>query len=536
MKEASKTVFVRLFPVRRESMKKRSFGSILGRVPPNPYLTMISILVALFMSIPIIYVGFRGMFAGRERWLRLLDGRIPQLLLNTLGLTVVVVFFATVIGVSLAVAVTRCNVPGRKVFSWLLVLPLIIPPYVGAVTYVMIFGPTGPLGNWFQIYSFPGVAFVLTIFTYPYVFLVVRSALKRMNRNLEEAGRSLGLNTIDVFLKINLPLLRPSIGAGGILVALYVLSDFGAISMLRYNTFTSAIYYQMGGYDNVSATILSLVLILLTVGVLWLEGKVGRKKAYFQADSSYENLEVLDIGKWRFPLLALILIIIAVTIVLPIGVLLYWSWIGISRGALEGGFWGYLGNSLQVSLIAGGLSMVMAFPVVYLKSRYPSKFTTILQRLSYSGYALPGVIVALGIIFLFNQYIPVLYGSSFVIVVAYLIRFLPQSMQSSSASLEMIPPKIDEAARNLGEPFWKVIFTVILPLMLPGLFAGGALVFVSAMKELPATLLLRPPNFDTLAVRVWVEASEAVYHMAAPSALIIIIVSIIPIKFLLDKY
>ncbi len=522
--------------IRRAPLKKRKISSFMGRVPPNPLLTVISILVALFMSIPIIYVGFRGIFAGSERWLRLLDGRIPQLLLNTLGLTAVVVFFSTVIGVSLAIAVTRCNVPGRKIFSWLLVLPLIIPPYVGAVTYIMIFGPMGPLGSWFQIYSFSGVAFVLTIFTYPYVFLVVRSALKRMNRNLEEAGRSLGLDNLGVFLKVNLPLLRPSIGAGAILVALYVLSDFGAISMLRYNTFTSAIYYQMGGYDNVSATILSLVLIILTVGVLWLEARVGRKTAYFQADSSYRTLEILDIGKWRYPLVGVILLVIGVTIIIPLGVILYWSWIGIARGALDGRFWGYLMNSLQVSLLAGGLSMVFAFPIVYLKSRYPSKFTTILQRLSYSGYALPGVIVALGIIFLFNRYIPVLYGSSFVIVIAYLIRFLPQSMQSSSASLEMIPPKIDEAARNLGEPFWKVIFKVILPLMLPGLFAGGALVFVSSMKELPATLLLRPPNFDTLAVRVWVEASEAVYHMAAPAALIIIIVSIVPIKFLLDKY
>ncbi len=516
-----------------EHLKKRNWRK---KIPPNPILLGSSAVVALMMSIPIVYVAIRGIFAGQERWLRLMDGRIPQLLWNTLSLMVVVVFLAMMIGVILALGVTRLNVPGKKYFTWLLVMPLIIPPYVGAVAYIMIFGPTGLLGGIFPIYSFWGVAFVLTIFTYPYVYLVARASLKKMNPNLEEAARSLGLNTFEILWKVILPLIRPAMGAGGILVGLYVLSDFGAISILRYNTFTSAIYYQIGGYDNLSATVLSVVLIGMTLIVLWLEGWWGRRGSYSLSSSSQKEMEMLEIGGWKYLLLILMILVVIISVLLPLGVLSYWSFIGLQRGAVDQRFFGYLLNSLKVAVLAAGISMFIGFPVVYLNSRYPSKLTMFFQQLSYGGYALPGVIVALGIIFIFNRYIPFLYGSSFLIVIAYIIRFLPQGMQSGSASLESVSPRLDEAARNLGVPLWKVIGKVIFPLIYPGVFAGGALIFVSSMKELPATLLLRPPGFDTLAVRVWVEASEAIYHMAAPSALIIVIVSIIPIKVLMDKY
>jgi iron(III) transport system permease protein len=174
--------------------------------------------------------------------------------------------------------------------------------------------------------------------------------------------------------------------------------------------------------------------------------------------------------------------------------------------------------------------------VIYLKSRYPSAAAAIIDRLSYSGYALPGVIVALGLIFIFNQYIPSLYNTFYLVAAAYVVRFLPQAMQSGEASLSLISPRIDEAARSLGHSPWKVVFTVIIPLLLPGILAGGALVFVSAIKELPATLLLRPPGFDTLAVRVWVESSEAIYHMAAPASLLIIVISLLPLRWMLSKY
>jgi len=461
-----------------------------------------------------------------------------MLLWNTMSLTVAVTMAALVIGVSLAWITQRCDIPGGRVWRVLLALPLVIPPYVGAVAYIAILGPQGWLQQWwgfspFPVYSFSGIFFVLTIFTYPYVFLISSAALNGMNRHFEDVARSVGMGSLEVFLKINLPFLRPAIGAGGILVSLYVLSDFGAVAMLRYTTFTSAIYYQMGSYDNVSATVLSTVLIALILIIIWLERRTRGKQRYYQASRGVSKPARLNLGRWKPAATAYVCGLFFFSVILPVGVLLYWSWHGVALGALSDRFWSYASNSIAVAGLAAVLAMIISLPVVYLKARNPSIIAVAIDRLSYSGYALPGVIVALGLIFIFNRYIPWLYNTFFLISIAYVIRFLPQSMQSSEASLSLISPRIDEAARSLGYSPAKVLFRVIIPLILPGILAGGALVFVSAIKELPATLLLRPPGFDTLSVRVWVEASEAVYHMAAPAAMLIIVLSVLPLKWML---
>ncbi len=205
-------------------------------------------------------------------------------------------------------------------------------------------------------------------------------------------------------------------------------------------------------------------------------------------------------------------------------------------GALDGRFFGFVLNSLKVSTLAAVLCMLLAVPITYLKTRYPSLIFRMIDRLCYAGYAIPGVIVALGFIFIFNNHIPVMYGTFYIIALAFVVRFLPQAMQAGEASLSLISPRIDEAARSLGYPPWKIMFKVIIPNMLPGVLAGGALVFVSSIKELPASLMLRPPGFDTLAVRIFFEAHDAIYHFAAPAALLIIIVSIIPLRYMLSKY
>ncbi|WP_350343609.1 iron ABC transporter permease [Proteinivorax tanatarense] len=508
---------------------------------PGWVLLVLGLGISIVMAFPIIYVVINSLFAGADRWLRLLDDRVPGLLWNTLSLTFVVTFMAVTIGVILAWLVQRCDLPGRKMWRWILALPLVIPPYVGAVAYISIFGPAGwfrdVLGQSpFDIYSFWGVVFVLTMFTYPYVFLITSSSLKKMNRNFEDAARSLGMNTAEIFWKVNLPFLRPAIGAGAILIALYVLSDFGAIAMLRYNTFTAAIYYQIGGFDNVSATVLSVMLIGLTVAILWLESKGKKKRKYYQSANSHKKPDILPLGKFKWPALILTSLIFIMSVVLPIAVLLYWARLGIAEGALDYRFWGFALNSLKVSSIAALVSMILSVPIIYLKSRYPSIITTVIDKLSYSGYALPGVIVALGLIFVFSQHIPWLYNTYMAVAIAYIIRFMPQAMQSGESSLSLVSPKMDESARSLGLPSWQVLFKVIIPQILPGILAGGALVFVSSLKELPATLALRPPGFDTLSVRVWIEATEAIYHMAAPAALIIIAVSLIPLRWMLSKY
>ncbi|MFA9556025.1 ABC transporter permease [Evansella sp. AB-rgal1] len=530
---------------------RRKWYDIWRGNPPGFVLLLCGLLVAVIMSIPIIYVMWRSMFAGVDRWMRLLDERIPQLLWNTLSLTVAVTVLAVIIGVSLAWIVVRTDVPGRKMWQWLLALPLVIPPYVGAVTYIIIFGPSGwardawretpwlvsTFGEYpINIYSFWGVFFVLTMFTYPYVFLIASASLRKMNRNFEEVARSQGLSTAQVFWKVNLPFLRPAIGAGAILISLYVLSDFGAIAMLRYVTFTAAIYFQRAGFDTASATVLSLVLIVLTVVILWLESVTRKKNKYYQTTNTYKEPDILPLGKWKLLTILYVLVVFTVSVLLPIVVLTYWSIIGIGRGAIDERFFGFAWNSIKVSGFAAILCMVLAMPIIYLKSRYPSIISTTIDKLSYAGYALPGVIVALGFVFIFNNHLPILYNTFYMVALAFVVRFLPQAMQAGEASLSLVSPRIDEAARSLGYPPWKVMVKVIMPTILPGVLAGGALVFVSSIKELPATLMLRPPGFDTLAVRIYFEASEAFYHLAAPPALLIILVSCLPLRYLLKKY
>ncbi|SES86048.1 ABC transporter permease [Anaerobranca gottschalkii] len=523
------------------SVVNKYWNKLWKREAPHIFLVIITTITAAIMALPLFYVVYRSLYAGKDRWMRLLDTRIPMLLTNTLSLTLVVTFFAVIIGVLLAFLVERCDLPGKKWWQWLLALPLVVPPYVGAVTYIIVMGPRGWLYKWlgespFNIYSFWGVAFVLTMFTYPYVFLITSSAIKKMNANYENAARSLGLSTSKILFKVSLPLLRPAIGAGAILVALYVLSDFGAIAMLRYTTFTSAIYYQMGSYDNLSATVLSMVFIILTVGILYLESKTKGKQKFVQLSSSFKQVDTLELKWLKIPGLIFVFSVFSLSFLVPITVLLYWARQGIMAGALDSRFWLYALNSIKVSSIAAIASMILSLPIVYLKSRYPSLYTTVIDKLSYSGYSLPGVIVALGIIFIFNQYIKWLYGSYILISIAYIVRFLPQALQSGESSLSLVSPRIDEGARSLGYSSWKVLFKVILPLIAPGVLAGGALVFVSSLKELPATLILRPPGFDTLAVRVWVDAGESLYHMAAPASLFLILVSLIPLKWMLNKY
>ncbi|ERN52614.1 iron ABC transporter permease [Alkalihalophilus marmarensis] len=537
-------------PTSRRLFKGIRFNRNRGSRPGGVLFTFAA-LTGLLMAIPVFYVVWRSLFAGTDRWMRLLDTRIPQLIWNTMSLTFMVTLFAVSIGVLLAWIVNRTSLPGRKMWQWLLALPLVIPPYVGAVTYIIVFGPRGWLwrewreNEWLlnvfgeypiNVYSFWGVFAVLTLFTYPYVFLIASASLRKMNRNYEEVARSQGMTTSQIFWKVNIPFLRPAIGAGAVLIALYVLSDFGAIAMMRYTTFTAAIYYQMGSYDNVSATVLSVVLIVLTLVILWIESRTKKKQSYYQTSNTFKEPDILSLGKWKWPALIFVSTIFFISVILPVIVLIYWSVLGLEAGALDSRFWEYAWNSVKVSGMAALICMILALPVVYLRSRYPSKVSAIIEKMSYAGYALPGVIVALGIIFIFNQYIPMLYNTFYLVAIAFVIRFLPQAMQSTDASLSLISPRIDEAARSLGQPPWKVMIKVIIPSILPGILAGGALVFVSSIKELPATLLLRPPGFDTLAVRIWVETSEAIYHMAAPAALLIVIVSIIPLRYLLKKY
>ena len=507
--------------------------------PPLAIL-IFSLVSALFMLIPVLYVIYRAITGDASDWSMIVSTRLPSLMVDTVKLALSVTISSVIIGVALAWLINRTDIPFANFFRIAMAIPMAIPPYVGALTYIILFGPMGQIRRLigrplFNIYGFFGVSLVMTLFSFPYVYLIVSAAVQRLSSNYEEAGLSCGMSYKKVFYKIVLPLLKPSIVSGALLVALYIFSDFGAIAMLRYNTFASAIYYQMTGRFNMSrAAILSMVLMVITISLIIILNK--QKQNLNISVKSSRKPNIIKLGKWKGPSLLFVLLVFTLSIGIPFYVLINWSIRGITSGALDERFLRFTWNSFYGAGIAAIISMLVTVPLVYLKSRYPSFITEVINKSIYSGYVLPGVITSLGLIFFFLSYLPVLYTTPIIVITAFVVRFLPQSMQAGEGVISMVPESLDEAGRSLGKSETQVMTKIILPMIMPGILSGGALVFINSLKELTTTLILRPAGFDTLAVRIWLEASEGFYEMAAPAALLIVLISIIPLKLMLRKY
>lgn len=514
-----------------------------NRNPPPLSLLVLAAPTILVMAIPLLYILGNAWSADTEQWARLLHRRIPIMFWRTMSLAAVVTLAAVAVGAILAFLVERTDLPGRRLWRWLLALPLVIPPYVGALTFIIVFGPRGWIANLlgrplFPVYeSLFGTSLVLTLFCCPYAYLITMSNLRRMGGHLEEAAVSCGIPRRRTIWAVTLPALRPALGAAMLLVALYVVSDFGAVAMLRYNTFVSAIYYQITGrFDRSAAAVMATTLIAITVILIWLEAHTRRRLNFAGTQTAPRPPRPFHLeGVARWTALAAVVSFFALSVALPVGVMGYWSVEGIRQGVIDARFADYAMNSLVIAGLAALVCMAATLPLVYLRSRHPGALTRLFDHSAMINYAMPGVIVALGLIFVFSRYFPGLHSTPWLAVTACFIRFFPQSLQSGSASLAHVPTRLDEAGRSLGLSPLRVLWQVTLPLIMPGTLAGGALVFVSTLKELPATLLLRPPGFDTLAVRVWSEAHEGFYGRAAPAALLILAVSILPLKFLLGE-
>ena len=535
-------------PQKNSSLYLRTlYTRLLGQNTGNWSVLLIAGGVGLLMALPAVYIIIKAIGANPAVWAKLFSNSIPTLLLSTISLTVSVTVLAILIAVPAAWLVTMTDLPGRKTWQWLFAVPLAVPPYIGSFAYITLLGPRGIvqqklsalLGlaphqlNIPSIYSFGGTLIIMSLFTYPYIFLLTSASLRSQNQSLIDAAKASGMRMKRILPRVILPLVRPAIAAGSLLVALYVLSDFGAISLMRYPTFTSAIYQQLTGrYDLAAAASLSSVLMILTVIVIWFESRSRNKAKYYQTTGSYRPPEILRLGKWRPLALAFILIVFTAALILPLAILIYWAFLGLNEGALNLDFWQYAINSITTSGIAATAGVFLALPVVYLATRHKSLVSRFLLRISYAGYALPGVIVGLGMVFVFNASIPLLYGTVFVLILGYVVRFLPQSLQSEESALAAISPNIEEAAKNFGYNTHGVLRRVTVPLILPAIAASWSLIFISSMKELAATLLLRPAGYDTLAVRVWTDASEGFYTAAAPPALLLVLVSTIPLAII----
>jgi iron(III) transport system permease protein len=505
--------------------------------------------IAGAMALPLLVTLWRGATAGGELWSTLWQARLIPLLANTLALAGAVTLGALCLGVLLAWLIERTDLPGRKILGPLLTATLVIPCYLIAIWHVSFWGPGGLLARFLEalvgetvsvptIYGFSGAWLILVIATYPYVYTLARAALRALDPQLEEAARSLGARRLTVFFRVTLPLLTPALAAGGLLVALYVLSDYGVVATLRYETFTTAIYKHLAGrYDQAPAAVLSTALIALTVLLLLVQQRLwGRGRHYYKG--SRRALPLVPLRGWsRVAALGFVGLVLVLGLLLPVGVSLYWLFDGWLHPRPSAVLWGtsltdlmrYAGNSLFSAATAATLALALAWPLAYRAVRYGQHG---IARIAQAGQALPGVLIALAIAFVLHRFVPALYFTVWALVFAYVVRFFSHALQAAESGLSRVPVRLEEAARSLGHRTISVWRRVTLPLVAPSLAAGWTLIFLNALRELPATLLLRPPGFDTLPVRLWIAAGEGFYAQAAAPALMLIVLSL-PMLYLL---
>ena len=513
------------------------------RAWPPALLWLPALLVGAACAVPPAYLLVRAGESPAEAWAAVASGSTLSLTLRTVALAAGTTALATALALPLAWLTTRTDLPGRRLVAILAALPLAVPSYVAAMLAVSAFGPRGllqdalePLGveRLPSIYGFWGAMVVLALFTYPYLLLTLRPALLGLDPRLEELSRGFGYGRWTTFRRVVLPQLRPALAAGGLLVALYAISDFGAVSLLRYDSLTRALFSRYeAGFDLSGAAALALVLIGVAFALIALELWTRGERRYHSARGALRPTTPTPLGRWRWPALGFVGVLLTLTLALPLGLLSYWLLRGLAAGeALDG-----VGASMIDSLTAAGLAALLvaaaALPIAVLSARYAGfALTRPLEALSHSGFALPGLVVALALVFAALNG-GVLGGSLYqtlpLLVIAYALLFLPQALGASRASLVQISPSIEEAARGLGRRPWQVLGSVTLPLASRGVAVGAALVFLTAMKELPATLILSPIGFEPLAVRVWSASSEAFFAQAALPALLLITLSALPL-------
>ena len=467
-------------------------------------------------------------------WAQLSDADTVRAFGNTVLLTLTVTAACVVIAVPLAWLSGRTDLPLSRLWTVLLALPLAVPSFVGGFVMVSALGPGGMAQDLLEpfgvdrvpsIYGFGGAWFVLTLLSYPYVFIQVRAALRRVDPTLEEAARSLGKGPWETFLRVNVPQLKPAISAGALLIALYTVSEFGAVAMLRFDTLTPLVYLQYTtSFDRASAAALGLPLIGLALLFVLVDGAT-RGRARYYGRGQQRPARQLELGRWRWPAFGFCVLIAGLGIGIPVAVIVYW----LAQGLSQDNTTAFVGEAIVNSGRASGMAAVAAvlacLPIALLSVRYPGWLSGVLEKASYTGQALPAITIALALVFFAANYLTPLYQTIWVLVFAYTVRFMPEALGATRGALLQVNPSTEEAARSLGAGPVRTFARVTLPQIVPGVSAGMVLVFLTAMKELPITILLSPIGFDTLATEIWNATSEAFFTRAALPSLILLAIS-----------
>ncbi|MBL1273502.1 MAG: iron(III) transport system permease protein [Marinobacter maritimus] len=520
-----------------------------------------AILTTAIVALPVLSVIFLAFFPDENIWPHLLETTLPRYLVTTLKLMTGVGAITLVIGLSTAWAVTMCEFPGRKFFEWAMLLPFAVPAYVIAYVYTSLLDYAGPVQGalrdlfgwanaadyWFpEIRSLEGATLMLGLVLYPYVYLLARAAFLEQSPSLFAVSRSLGHSALSTFFKVVLPIARPAVAVGLSLVLMETLNDFGTVDFFAVQTLTAGLFDtwmnlgNLGGAAQIATTMLVFVVILVT-----LERYSRRRQQQFAAR---DNRDPIHRFTMSFPRQLICVAVCAVPVILGFVIP------GVTLGVYA---WEYFDeswnpdfvrntfNSLFLSGTAALTTLLIGVTLAYSRRLHNTRGMQVLMRLSSLGYAMPGAVLAVGVIVplagfdnwldsLMRDYFGfstglLLSGSAFAIVFAYTVRFLAVSAGSVESALQKITPSMDMASRSLGNSPGKTLVKVHLPMLRGTLITAALVVFVDCMKELPATLILRPFNFETLATYVYQFASdERLYHSALP-ALIIVLAGIVPI-------
>ena len=499
-------------------------------------------IVGLLFAAPLVFLVREGLSGDQDLLELYTSARTLTPLRGTLTLAAATAASASLIGTGLAWLTTRTDLPLRRLWATLAPLPLVFPSFVGALALLAAVSPGGlldaPLG-WFGLEpfrpeGFMGAWVVLTLFTTPYVMLPVAARLIALSPSLEENARLLGRSPLGVFRTVVVPQISGSIWAGGMLVFLYTVSEFGVVALLRYDTLTRAIFEDRL-FNRSRSLGLALLLAVLALVVVATERAVARRRPALEAVQGRRPLQV-PLGRWRWPALAAVAGWVVVALGGPLASLGVWAWRGLtgsgsrlSRGADVG--LGSLGapaaNTVIIGLVAAGTAVAVLLPLAYLSARHRAPAGDLVNGIVAVGFAVPGLVIALAVVAL-TVGLPEGFGlreSLPLLVAAYVVNLGVLSLRAAQVAVASVPRRLDESARILGAGRARRFVTVDAPLMLPGLAAGGGLVLLSVMKELPITLLLAPLGFETLATRIWKNAEASFLPEVGLASLVLVALS-----------
>lgn len=485
-------------------------------------LTLTSVLVAGALLVPLAFLLLEAARAGWHPLMHLLLRRLTRVLLvNTVELAALVSAACAVLGTGSAWLIERTDIPGRHLWAVLVVLPVAIPDFVVGYSWHSI-APS--------VQGLPGATLVMSLALYPLVYLPVAAALRRADPAEEEVARSLGLGPLRTFMSVTLRQVRPAISGGCLVVCLAMLAEYGAFEIVRFQTFTTTIFAQFKlGFDIAGPAGLSIVLVL--IGMVVLGGEAGLSTRGRLARSagqaslpSRRRLPTLHRAGAMFGLALLA----AAGLGVPIGTLVYWM-VASHASTLPGAsIWSAMAHTAGYSAAAALIATVLALPVALLSVRFRSPSAIALERSTYLVQSLPGVVVALALVYFASNYANGLLHSAPLLVAAYAVLFFPLALISVRTSVAQAPRRLEEVARSLGQTPQSALVRVTLPLVAPGLAAGFCLVFLSAVTELTATLLLVPTGVSTLATQFWAYQTATSYGAAAPYAVAIVALAAVP--------